>query len=159
MGPTSLSETVFSISEAVDLACGLDPVSAIKSGRDEDAAILWVDNIRGDNGNILPLMPVSNNGENGKYIGNHKDDGRAFIYGRVRTPRQYEREFHGEGWSMRTQFERCIRYVISQNLDRGKVPWRFCIFSDTSLSGGMPTNDATLIERLWRTDSREKGAP
>ena len=124
------------IQEVIERAVALNPIQAIRTRKDSDAAMLWVDEIIDDNGDHIKLKPCTN-GLNGK-------SGYVFIYGRVSTPRQTEKERSGEGWSMRTQFERGVYYAVSNG-------WRFCIFSDAELSGGMPTNDATVIRTLYTT--------
>lgn len=130
------SERAATIPEIVERAIALNPVQAVRTRRERDACLLWVDEILDEAGNLVRLRPCPN-GLSGK-------EGYVFIYGRVSTPVQVERERGGEGWSMRTQFERGVYYAVSNG-------WRFCLFSDAELSGGMPTNDPAVIQTLYTT--------
>jgi DNA invertase Pin-like site-specific DNA recombinase len=64
-------------------------------------------------------------------------DGRYFaIYVRVSTEGQVD-----DGYSIEDQIRRGIAYALQKG-------WAFRIFSDASLSGGLPINRASLIRDL-----------
>lgn len=113
------------VGQIIEMALGLDPRRALRYTNGDQARLCMtavITSLHDDSGQIAPLEKVGT-----KY---------GALYARVSTPGQAE-----DGYSTEDQVRRGVEYFL-------RYRQAFRVFSDASLSGGLPIYEPNLIRKL-----------